>query len=205
MRNLLYLFIFFFSLANAQIKMSSAEENILIEKVKKQAANTKTILSEFEQYKHLDFLENDIKTSGNLAFRSPNQVKWAYEDPYKYSVIFKNQKLFINDEGNKSDIDLGSSKLFKQLNTLIVKSIKGDMFDASEFEMEFYKNDTYSEVYFSPINAKLSKYIKAFHIIFNDKGEVMEVKMIEPSDDYTKIVFKNRMLNKKLSDEIFIN
>lgn len=205
MHNLIYLFILFFSLSNAQTKMSSIEEGILIEKVKKQAESTKTIISDFEQYKHLDFLENDIKTTGNLAFKSPDQVKWAYLNPYKYSVIFKNQKLFINDEGNKSDIDLGSSKLFKQLNTLIIKSIKGDMFDTSEFEMEYFKIDTYSEVYFSPKNSKLSKYIKAFHILFNNNGEVLQVKMIEPSDDYTKIVFKNRILNKTLSNEVFIN
>ncbi|MBQ0741119.1 outer membrane lipoprotein carrier protein LolA, partial [Aquimarina celericrescens] len=82
--------------------MSIAEINALKEKVKTHAIETKTISSDFTQYKHLDFLSNDIITTGKLAFKTPNMVKWEYIKPFKYSVIFKNETLYINDEGNKN-------------------------------------------------------------------------------------------------------
>lgn len=203
MRNIIYIFFFMLVSANAQTSMSADESTILKNKVKAHATTINTLSSDFTQYKHLDFLSNDIVTSGKLAFKAPNIIKWEYTAPYKYSILFKNDKLFINDEGKKSDVDLGSSKMFKQLNTLIVNSVKGDMFDTTKFDISYLKKENHSEVHFSPKDEELSKYIKAFHITFNEKGHVIELKMIEPSDDYTKIVFNNRSINTPIPDAIF--
>jgi outer membrane lipoprotein-sorting protein len=198
------LLLFFMSVAiQAQTKMSVPEADALKTLVKNQALTTKTISSDFTQYKHLDFLSNDIITKGTLAFKTPNLVKWEYVDPYKYTVLFKNETLYINDEGKKNQVDMGSNKLFKQLNNLIINSIKGDMFDDEAFNIEYFKTDKNSLVYFIPKDKKSSKYIDAFHITFNTKGDVLEVKMIEPSGDFTKIVFTNKELNKPLADAIF--
>jgi len=188
---------------NAQTKMSSSEANALKHTVKALSDETKTITSDFIQYKHLDFLSNNIMSEGKLAFKSPNTLKWEYVKPFAYSVLFKGEKLFINDNGNKSDMDMGSNKIFKQLNQLITASIKGDMFDNSEFEVSYFKKDGNSEVHFTPTDKQFVEFIKVFHITFNDKGEVQQVKMIEPSDDYTQIVFSNRNTNKPLSDAVF--
>lgn len=191
------------AVVNAQTKMSSADSAILKTKVKAHAATINTLLSDFTQYKHLDFLSNDITSSGKLAFKSPNVIKWEYLKPFKYSVLFKSEKLFINDEGNKSDVDLSSNKMFKQLNSLIINSVKGDMFDDNKFDIVYFKKEANNEVHFSPKDKEFSKYIKAFHITFNDEGHVVELKMIEPSEDYTRIVFNNRSVNTPLSDAIF--
>ncbi|TYA52331.1 LolA family protein [Formosa maritima] len=205
MRSIVFLIFFISVMVQAQTKMSAPEAQSLKTLVKNQALTTKTISSDFTQYKHLDFLSNDIITKGTLAFKTPNLVKWEYVDPYKYTVIFRNETLYINDEGKKNQVDMGSNKLFKQLNSLIINSIKGDMFDDEAFNIEYFKTDTNSLVYFIPKDKKSSKYIDAFHITFNSKGDVVEVKMIEPSGDFTKIVFTNKELNKPLADAIFTN
>lgn len=203
MRNILYILFFMVVAVNAQTKMSTTEAAIFKAKVKAQSTTINTLLSDFTQYKHLDFLSNDIVTSGKLAFKSPNTVKWEYVTPFKYSILFKNEMLFINDEGKKNNVDIGSNKMFKQLNNLIINSVKGDMFDEEEFDITYFKNGENSEVHSSPKDKKFSKYIKAFHITFNDEGDVVEIKMIEQSEDYTKIVFNNRAVNITLPDEIF--
>ena len=189
----------------AQVPMDNQEAIALKTLVKSRAATTKTILSDFTQSKHLDFLDNDIVTKGELAFKSPNLIKWSYTDPFKYSVVFKNETLYINDEGNKSNVDIGSSKMFKQLNKLIINSVKGDMFDDNAFSITYFKIDGLSLVQFTSKDEKLSKYISAFHITFNKKGDVEQVKMIEPSGDFTKIDFVNRVLNNPLNDTLFTN
>lgn len=206
MRNI-FLFLSFCMLfrVGAQTKMTDSEASHLKEQVKTLAASTKTILSDFVQYKHLDFLDNAIETSGKLAFKSPNLVKWEYTKPFKYAVFFKNNMLYINDEGKKSNIDIGSSKMFNQLNNLIVSSINGDMFDEAKFNIQYFKTPKDRVVYFSPKDKNFAKYIKTFHITFNEKGDVIEVKMIEPSDDYTRIVFKNKVLNQSIDETVFNN
>lgn len=186
-----------------QTIMNSSQAQALRNLVKEQAETTKTIKSDFIQYKHLDFLSNDIITKGELHFKSPNLVKWAYTEPFEYSVIFKNETLFVDDEGKKSQVDLGSNKMFKQLNQLIIKSVKGDMFDEQEFNIAYYALPNGSEVHFSPQDSKLLEYISSFQIIFSAKGDVEQVKMLEPSGDYTKIEFKQRTLNSRLDDAIF--
>ena len=205
MRNIVYLLFFMVLATHAQTKMNASEASALKTKVKTLAASTKTISSDFIQYKHLDFLDNDIETSGKLAFKAPHLIKWEYVKPFKYSVLFKDDKLYINDEGHKSKIDIGSNKMFKQLNKLIISSVKGDMFDANEFSIAYFKIAENSLVYFSPKDEKLAKYISGFHITFNKKGDVIEVKMIEPSEDYTKIVFTNKVLNQSIDEAVFTN
>ncbi len=183
--------------------MTSTEATALRTKVKTRAEAVTTVLSDFTQYKHLDFLSDDIVSQGQLAFKAPSLVKWEYTKPFAYSVLFKNETLYINDDGNKSNMDVGSNKIFKQLNQLITASIRGDMFDEDEFNIKYFKINDSSLVYFLPKDERLSNFIKAFHLSFNANGDVTEVKMIEPSDDYTQIKFTERVVNKTLSDAVF--
>lgn len=205
MRNLVYIFLFIAINIQSQTKMTSAEAQALKTLVKKQATTTTTINSDFTQYKHLDFLSNDIITKGKLAFKAPNLVKWEYIEPYNYTVIFKNETLYINDEGKKNQVNIGSNKLLKELNNLIINSIKGDMFDDNAFNITYFKKEKNSEVHFVPKDKKSSKYISTFQISFNNNGDVIEVKMVELSGDFTKIVFKNKTLNQPIADAIFTN
>ncbi|KAB1069195.1 outer membrane lipoprotein carrier protein LolA [Tamlana haliotis] len=183
--------------------MTTEEASALKLKAQAFAKDTESIFSDFTQYKHLDFLDNDIKSTGKLAFKAPDLVKWAYETPFSYAIIFRDNKIFINDEGRKSDIDIGRNKMFKQLNNLIVSSVKGDMFDDEKFVIDYYKLENASLVHFKPKDEKLAKFIKAFHITFNEAADVVEVKMIESSQDYTKIVFTNKVLNQPIDDTVF--
>ncbi|QCX02397.1 outer membrane lipoprotein carrier protein LolA [Aggregatimonas sangjinii] len=183
--------------------MNTADAVALRQKVKEQAESTKTVSSDFKQFKHLDFLSNDIESNGKLFFKAPDLVKWEYTEPFAYSILFKNQTLYINDDGNKSNMDVGSNKIFKQLNELITSSIRGDMFDEEQFTISYFTKDEDNLVYFLPKDEQFAEFIKAFHITFNTNGEVDEVKMIEPSGDYTQILFSNRILNQPLSDADF--
>lgn len=139
--------------------MNTAEITSFKEKVIATAKITKTINTNFVQYKHLDFLADDVKTSGTMVFKAPNLVKWEYTNPYQYSVIFKEDQLLINDGGTKSKVDIGNSKLFKKLNQLIVNSVKGNMFNDADFTVSFFKSSKYNKVVFIPKDKKIAGYI----------------------------------------------
>ena len=189
-----------------ETKMNVSEVTSFKEKVIAESKATKTIKSDFVQYKHLDFLANDVKTSGKMAFKAPNLVKWEYTNPYKYSVIFKEDQLLINDGGSKSKVDIGNSKLFKKLNQLIVNSVKGNMFNDADFDVSFFKSSKYNKAVFVPKDKKIAEYIASFELLFNkDDAQVYEVKMVEPSKDFTQIIFSNRILNSEINDSVFSN
>ena len=186
--------------------MNASEISSFKEKVIASAKTTQTIKTDFVQYKHLDFLAEDVKTSGKMIFKAPNLVKWEYTNPYQYSVVFKEDELLINDGGTKSKVDIGNSKLFKKLNQLIVNSVKGNMFNDTDFTVSFYKSSKYNKAVFVSKDEKIANYIASFELLFNkDDAQVHEVKMVEPSQDYTRIIFNNRILNSAINDSVFSN
>lgn len=187
-------------------KMSDSEVATFKNAVNATAKNTKTLTTDFTQSKHMDFLSKDIETSGKMNFKTPNMLQWQYVKPYQYSIVFKNNKIFINDAGKKNNIDKGNSKMFDKLNKLIVGSVNGNMFDENEFTISYFKTKDFNITKLLPKDAALKKYVKQMELYFDKTGNtVSQVKMIEPSNDYTKIIFKNKVINAKIDDSVFNN
>jgi len=199
-----FLFINISGLQAQEVELSPSETETFKNDVSTSAKQSKTIINTFVQLKHIDFLSNDIESSGDLYFKSPNIIKWSYTKPYEYSVIFKNKKLFINDAGKKSDINLASNKIFEKLNDLIAKSVNGDMLDDTQFSMSFFKDKDVFVAKLSPKDTTLKEMFKQIVLSFGSKTYlVSSVKLIEPSGDYTLINFQNTSVNKPIPDAVF--
>ncbi len=198
------LFISMFSVFS-QEELSASKAQVLKEKIIQKSKNTKTIANDFKQSKHLSFLTKDIISYGKLVFKAPNLIKWEYQKPFKYSVVFKDNQLFIDDDGTKSNIDLSANKAFKNLNNLIIKSVKGDLFDDNKFSIKYFKEKANYMIRFTSKDDSLKSFIKEFELTFDGKTfNVLQIKMIETSDDYTLIQFLNQKINKPVSDAIFV-
>lgn len=197
-------FLFFSTLFFAQeTKMTSAEITKFKSTVEKETKLIKTIKTDFIQYKHLDFLSKDIETSGKMTFKSPNLLNWQYTKPYEYSIVFKNNKVYINDQGKKSTVD---GKMFEKINKLIVGSVSGNMFDDNEFSISYFKTKEFIITKLVPKTTTIKKYIKEVELYFPiNESTVAQVKLIEPSNDFTRIVFKNKIINAKVDDSAFTN
>ncbi|WP_431243573.1 outer membrane lipoprotein carrier protein LolA [Flavobacterium sp. P21] len=187
-------------------KMTDAEIASFKQDVNEVAKKIKTLSTDFVQYKHLDFLSKDIETSGKMVFKEPALLSWQYKKPYNYSIVFKNGKILINDEGKKSAVDIGNSKIFARINKLIIGSVSGNMFDDKEFTISYFKLKGQNLAKFIPKDATLKKYIKQIELTFDkEEATVVQVKLLESSEDYTRIVLKNKVINAKIDDSVFTN
>jgi len=96
--------------------------------------------------------------------------------------------------------------MFEKINKLIVGSVSGNMFDDNEFTITYFKTKDYNIAKLFPKTATIKKYIKEVNLFFaENESTVSQVKLIEPSGDYTKIVFKNKQVNAKIDDSAFTN
>ncbi|UMQ41019.1 outer membrane lipoprotein carrier protein LolA [Chryseobacterium sp. Y16C] len=183
--------------------MSGAEAKAFVTKVSSETKEIKTLQADFTQTKKMDFLDKSIVTYGKMSLKTPNILSWKYTKPYQYSIVFKDNKIFINDQGKKSSVD-AKSKTFEKINKLIVGSSNGQMFNDPEFSVTYLKNANFNVAKFTPKSAQLLKYIKQIELSF-PKGQstVSQVNMTEASGDTTNIVFKNTKINAPIAASEF--
>ena len=204
MKKILFIFSIFCSLAAfSQTKMTTTEIRDFVYKVTYDSKQFKTLQNDFVQTKKMDFLNKDIVTSGKMAFQTPNLLSWSYTKPYQYSIVFKNNKIYINDQGKKSSVD-AKSKMFEKINKLIVGSASGNLFTDPEFTVSYFKNSTHNIARFVPKSSQLLKYVKQVEIQFPaDKTTASKVIMSEASGDTTTIEFKNTQVNAPVPASAF--
>ena len=196
--------ILFVQQLHAQTELTPSEINQFKAQVAETASQTKTIVSDFVQKKEMDFLQDEAISEGELTFKAPNLIRWEYKKPYTYQVIFKGDELFVNEEGNKKVIDLRSNKLFKSFNSLLVNSIKGTMFDDEAFEISYFKIEKGFRVDFIPKDKRMRRFIASFQLTFSETDhQVTQLKLIEPSNDFTVIFFNNKQINVSVLDSVF--
>ena len=205
--NLIIAFLMISCIINAQEKGFKEISNA--EKVKTELArlteNTKTIQSLFVQEKHLSFLSENIISKGEFLFRSPNQLRWEYSEPFEYIIVFNDKNILIKDENKISTFDTESNKMFSEINNMMIGTIQGNLFaDNERFDAKYFENSTQYLLELEPKLPEMKNMLKQI-LIYIDKSDVSvsKIKMIESSDDYTSIEFVNRKLNQDIDNNIF--
>lgn len=184
--------------------MSKAQGERFEQELLKSTTDMRTLQGDFTQYKHMDLLTNDIVSSGTMSFRGPNTVKWAYTKPYDYSIIFKDGMMRVNDAGRKSEVDIGSHKLLAQVSDMMTKSVRGDLFKDPAFNVSLFSGAKFDVVVLRPKDKVLAGYVKQLELDFaKTDRKIQELRIIEPNDDHTRIVFSGLRTNPALGDEVF--
>ncbi len=198
-----FLLLIFGVFTSAQTKMTASEIKQFNALVSVESKKIKTLQAGFVQTKKMDFLNKDLVTSGQMALQAPGMLSWKYTKPYQYSVIFKNGKMHINDQGKKSTFD-AKSRNFEKLNKLIIGSANGNLLNDPDFTVSYYKNGAANIARFIPKSAQLLKYIRQVDLHFApNQSVVSQVIMLEASGDTTTIVFKNTKVNASVPASAF--
>src|SRR5690606_30533996 len=142
-------------------QLSSSEIKTFKQNLDKATQNLSSLESNFTQTKHLDFMENDVKSSGKLYYKSQSKIRWEYATPFSYYVIFNNEKMFVNDNGKKKEVELSSSKLLKDLNKIMLGTVNGSaVLDESKFKITYSKSGSDYVAKMVPTDKTYKKYIK---------------------------------------------
>jgi len=149
-------------------------------------------------------MEDPIVTNGKFYFQNPGKLRWEYNDPFDYLIVINDDKVMIEDKGNTSKFDMGNNKLFQQVNDLLVNLVRGKIFSNNDYSAEFFTNESTYKVKLIPNSQDMKDYMQAIHIIFGkDSLQVQQVKMMENSSDFTRIVFSEKQLNEDIPEDLF--
>lgn len=191
---------------NAQEKYQLLSNTSEVEKnIKEASEKLKTLQANFTQDKNLTFLDEIIQSKGRFVFQSPNSVRWEYTEPYLYLIIIDNGIITIKDEQKTNKVEMASNPIFKQINNLMLSTVKGDILLNTDFESKVYENNNSYKIELQPKDNNMKEFISEINLILDKKNlTVISIKMIEPMGDYTFITFKNKILNEIIPKNSFI-
>ncbi|RLD52466.1 MAG: hypothetical protein DRI94_03005 [Bacteroidetes bacterium] len=177
----------------------------VIQKLNTASKNTKTIDSDFKQFKHLDILENDIESTGHFSFRATDKVRWEYLQPYSYLIVMNGGNMWINDGSKTKKYDTKSNQMFKEINDLMVGMLQGKILKSDKFTVELFENKKQILAKLKPKSDEMQEFLSEMQLYFDKKDyTVAKIKMLENSEDYTLIEFYNRKMNIDIPNSKFI-
>lgn len=181
------------------------DQDALKATIKQASAKLKTLQADFTQDKNLTFMDEIIRSKGRFVFESPNAVRWEYTAPYLYLIIIKNGLMMIKDEQKENTLDMASNPVFKQINSLMLSTVKGDILLNQDFESQVFENAHSYKIELLPKDQNMKEFISNIELILEKTDlTVRSIKLEEPMGDYTFITFKNKVLNHAVPENSFI-
>ncbi len=164
----------------------------------------RTIQSEFLQVKHLSFLEEEVKSSGRFIFEKENRLRWEYGSPFFYLIIFKNDSILIQDQKDTRTYDMNSSRMFIEINNIMMGLVNGDILQSDDFSVEYLEQQDIYILELTPLNTDMKEFLSKIRLHLSRKNYTAdEIFMIEPSGDYTHIRFFQKKLNEDIPPHSF--
>ncbi len=174
------------------------------DKIKASTSAVTSIQSDFIQEKHLSMMEEVLLSEGRFLFKRENQVLWQYTKPIDYAILLKENTFSIINEGELSTYDIEGNKMFREINNMILTAIQGNFIDNDDFRLGLFQNDKQILARLEPVDLQVASMLNFIEIFINPSSfDIEAVKFIESGGDYTRILFKNRLLNADIPDSAF--
>ena len=170
------------------------------------ASKITSITSSFTQVKTISFLNDKVRSTGNLYFTNQQQLRWEYISPYQYTFIINGEKVYIKNGKRSQTIDVKSSQMFKSIARMMMNSITGrNLMDNRDFTSQLYLRGREWVAIMTPRRSQIKKMFKSVTLYFNEQHSmVSRVVMTEPSGDTTVITLSNVKINATIPEQIFV-
>jgi len=192
------------NIGTAQNKMSPSEAEAFKINVEKKLQERKTVVADFDAVRNISVLKKPVYSSGVFKLKDKKML-WSYNPPRMNAMVFDHNKLYMKDEqGEISTIDLLKNRRFRQLQKLIVARESNQLFDDSQFDIEFLKNGSEIVVVLNPKLKEIARWIQWIELTFDAADySVTEIKITEQSNDYMHFKLRNKQFNVTISDSEF--
>ena len=168
------------------------------------ASAINTLRSDFTQEKKLSLLSERIRSNGSFMFKRPDKVRMEYVKPFPYLMVINKDKVYVKDNGRENVINAGSSKVFQQVNAVMLQSMNGTLLSNPDFKSQAFEGANAWLVELVPLNANMKKLFDRILIQLSKKDmTALRIELREPGGDETIITYSNRETNVEIADDLF--
>lgn len=157
-----------------------------------------SVQADFTQEKQLPILARPIISKGQFLFQAPDSLRWEYFSPIHTVLLMHggHTRKFIMHGGKfKEEHGLGVDSMQIVLQE-ITGWLDGEITDTTTFQVKSKEGDT---IILIPANEALSKIISRIELkLLGTSGLMNSVTLYEGPDSFTRMVFSDGLLNKKI-------
>jgi len=200
----LFLFFFSFHCAYPQSFAPVKDAVALQKKIIEASAKIFTIQCDFTQEKNMSMLKDKAVSKGKFYFSKPGKVRLDYQQPVKNLIVMNNGKILMKDDKKTTQTDMHRSKMFQQLNNIIVGSINGSLYSGKDFTVSLTESNSAVKVELKPVSKMMKNFLSTIVLVLEKKDfTAIRIEMNEPSGDNTILSFSSREINKPLEETLF--
>ncbi|MDX2500214.1 MAG: outer membrane lipoprotein carrier protein LolA [Deltaproteobacteria bacterium] len=173
------------------------------EELSSAAGTVTSVKAEFVQEKHMKILARPLVSEGILLFQGPDSLRWEYTQPIQSILLLHNGKTrrFVQKDGNLIEDASASLQSMQVVVQEITQWLNGRFDDNPAFAARLEPG---RKIVMTPREESFARLIQRIEIILSDRPAVITSVMIfENADSYTKLNFKDVILNQKLDDRLF--
>ncbi|MDR2847921.1 MAG: outer membrane lipoprotein carrier protein LolA [Bacteroidales bacterium] len=176
-----------------------ASENELKQRLNEASDAVQTLSSHFTQIKYIALLDEKIHSEGMFFYKKSDCICLEYSSPASHSIVINRQQMKIVSDGKTNIYDVGKNKMMAQMNMLLAACMTGNFGKLTgEYRLSFQESDNQYRIHIQPL-ANRTSFVKDMDILLNKQDlSVQELKMTEPSDDYTLYTFTGKKKNIQL-------
>jgi len=170
----------------------------------KAAAGTVTsIQAGFVQEKHMKILARPLVSEGILIFQGPDSLRWEYTHPVQSILLLHNGKTrrFVQKSGRFVEDASANLQSMQVVVQEITQWLNGRFDDNPAFAARLEPG---RKIVMTPREESFARLIQRIEIFLSDRPAVIKSVMIfEGEDSFTRLEFKDVILNQKLDDALF--
>ncbi len=190
--------------------LTDKELTTLLASVKNNFGEIRTLKTRLVQKKHLALFSVPVESKGVLLFKSPDQLRLEFFEPFQSLLMVSHKKLakFEGFDGEWRKAPAGNTRIMEAVLGQIATWVKG----------EFNRDNLYRvsgryrpagdkkevSIVLEPRDEQFKKFIRGFELGINTEMDQLNFIIIRESEtDYTRIDFQDSRINTPLDDAFF--
>lgn len=180
-------------------------QDAIIAKINAAVSKIETMQCDFVQTKHMKMLNNKMVSTGIMAYKQSDKLRWEYKKPYTYVFILNGTKVYLKKESRNDVIDIKQNKVFKSIAEIMMNSVIGKcLTNNKEFKVSILDVNNQWVASLIPQKKELKQMYSKIILYFGKASSIIQkVEMIEKNGDKTIIELKNVKLNKPVNANSF--
>jgi outer membrane lipoprotein-sorting protein len=170
----------------------------------KTAAGTVTsVRAGFTQEKHMKILARPLVSEGIFIFQGPDSLRWEYTHPVHSILLLHNGKTrrFVQKNGSLVEDASANLQSMQMVVQEITQWLNGRFDDNPAFAARLEPG---RKIVMTPREESFARLIQRIEILLSDRPAVIKsVTIFEGQDSFTRLDFKDVILNQKLDDALF--